>query len=385
MKIGFAARWSPLDKGSWSGTCHYAYNELIKDAEVYIYTYKWPWRIREWLTMQKSFYKRIRKQHTSVEFLKDYAKYFSRQLEKDLEKRPVDILFVCASPQLISYINTRIPIVLMTDATFKQIQEYYPYFSNLSKRNVRQGIELDKKAFLKASHCLLTSDWCKRSAINDYGVSEESISVTNLGANLENVPSQNELSFDKNGTCRLLFLGVEWERKGGNIAVETFRLLKKEGINVHLQIIGCTPPDDLSTDNNISIIPFLDKNNSSDLNKLHKILLDTDFLLLPSRAECAGVVFSEASAYGIPSITTDTGGVSSVVENGINGYTLPPDAAPEEYAVLIRNIYSDDESFFRLRKSSRAHYDSHMTWQRWHDRFFQIAKSILNKPVPLPL
>lgn len=33
-------------------------------------------------------------------------------------------------------------------------------------------------------------------------------------------------------------------------------------------------------------------------------------LLLPTRAECAGIVFNEASAYGVPILLTDTGGVS---------------------------------------------------------------------------
>lgn len=45
-----------------------------------------------------------------------------------------------------------------------------------------------------------------------------------------------------------------------------------------------------------------------------------NFLLLPTIAECAGIVFAEASGYGIPSITYDTGGVGTYVIDGINGF-----------------------------------------------------------------
>ncbi|MBK7121948.1 MAG: hypothetical protein IPH68_03555 [Chitinophagaceae bacterium] len=41
---------------------------------------------------------------------------------------------------------------------------------------------------------------------------------------------------------RLLFLGVEWERKGGQIALDTFYALQNNGMQVQLKIIGCQPP-----------------------------------------------------------------------------------------------------------------------------------------------
>lgn len=159
--------------------------------------------------------------------------------------------------------------------------------------------------------------------MNDYGVDASKISVVPCGANLDIVPVSGQINLKTTGNCNLLFLGVEWDRKGGNIALETFRHLKQDGVNPRLHIIGCVPPYDLTEEKGIIVIPFLDKNKEGDFQQLHAIFLQTDFLLLPTRAECAGVVFSEASAYGIPSITTDTGGVTTYVKNGVNGYSLP--------------------------------------------------------------
>lgn len=87
MKIGFAARYNPADKKTWSGTSYYTYQQLKKIGEVEIFQYKLPRLLQEWLTTQKSINRRWFKKNTSVEFLRSYAKYFSRQLTKDLKKK----------------------------------------------------------------------------------------------------------------------------------------------------------------------------------------------------------------------------------------------------------------------------------------------------------
>ncbi len=379
MKVGFAARSSPLDKKSWSGTSYYTYQEILKNNEVEIFHFNWPWLLREWLTTQKSINRRWFKKQTAVEFLHAYAKYFSKQLTKELKKRPVDVLFVSASSQLIAYVETDIPIIYMTDASFHQLQSYYPYFSNLAGYNIREGIELDKKAFVNASHCMLASDWNKNSAISDYKISRNKISVVPFGANLDSIPARANLNVEASGHCRLLFLGVEWKRKGGDIAWKTFQLLKQKGMNPHLHIIGCVPPYDLANEKNVTIIPFLDKNNQEDFQQLHSIFLATDFLLLPTRAECAGVVFSEASAYGIPSITTDTGGVNTYVKNDINGFVLPLAAKAEVYAEKIGQLLADKPAFQRLKLSARNYYDEILNWNLWGQQFQQIAERLVQE------
>jgi glycosyltransferase involved in cell wall biosynthesis len=331
--------------------------------------------------MQKSLNRKLFKKNTSVEFLKAYAKYFSKQLERDLKERPVDLLFVSASPQLIAYLKTDIPVIFMIDATFQQIQGYYPYFSNLAEYNIRQGIELDKNAFDKAAHCMLASKWNKISAVNDYGIDSEKITVIPCGANMDYIPVSGDLQPYTGEQLRLLFLAVDWDRKGGNIALEAFRLLECKGIKVQLYIIGCVPLYDLSNEKDITVIPFLDKNKKEDFQQLHKIFLETTILFLPTRAECAGVVFSEASAYGIPSVTTDTGGVTTYVKNEINGYTLAYEDGPEEYASLLEKILIDRDLLNRLKISSRKYYEEHLSWQQWGHRFQALAEKCLQHKI----
>lgn len=377
MKIGFAARFRPEDKRNWSGTHYFTWQQLRQYGEVTVFHYPYPKSLQEWLTARKSINRLLFNRQTAVEFTRAYARYFSRRLTRDLAKNPVDILFVPASSQLIAYVKTSIPIVYLTDASFRQLQGYYPGFSGLARKNVREGIQLDKLAFHQSAHCLLASDWCRLSAIHDYGIAPEKISVVPLGANLEKIPGLTELNSDDNKSCRLLFLGVEWERKGGDIALATFRLLQEQQHHPHLHIIGCIPPHDLSSEKNITVIPFLDKNREEDRAQLHQVLLETDFLLLPTRAECAGIVFCEASAYGIPSLTTDTGGVSTYVREGINGFALAPEKGATEYARLIGELCHDRKGLQRMKQRSRQLFEEELNWDNWGQHFHKIALRLL--------
>ena len=326
------------------------------------------------------FHKQIQKLHNrkvAVEFLRGYARWFSKKLEKDLGQTKPDVLFVPGAPQLIAYCKTSVPIIYMADATFKQLQGYYNSFDNLATYNIQQGIELDQKAFDNAAHCMLTSDWARQSAMNDYHIPENKITVQPLGANLDLIPSVLELKKEKNKICQLLFLGVDWDRKGGQIALDTFYTLQKNGMQVQLKIIGCQPPVFIS-DKNVTIIPFINKTKKEEADRLYSILLQTDFLLLPTRAECAGLVFCEASTFGIPSITTDTGGVGTYVQNGINGFTLPLSSGADDYAEKILNLYTDDDVYHQLCISSRKKFETTLNWDTWGKSFESVVAKLLN-------
>jgi glycosyltransferase involved in cell wall biosynthesis len=381
MKVGFAGRWSPSDKKAWSGIYFHSYQAIKSQFDTEIFFYKWPWHVRESLILHKQFQKLVNKK-AAVEFLQGYAKYFSRQLEKELLKNKVDLLFVPSAPQVIAYCKTDIPIVYMTDATFFQLQGYYPLFNDIARYNINQGIALDKLVFEKSAHCMLASSWAKQSAIKDYNIPEDKITLAPFGANFDATPALTEVKKEKNKVCQLLFLGVEWERKGGQIALETFNILKKSGMPVCLTIIGCTPPGYIEGKNNVSgikVIPFINKQNKEEAAMLYNITRNSDFLLLPTRAECAGIVFCEASAFGVPSITTDTGGVSTYVEHGVNGFALPLAANADAYANVIQKLFYDDTAYWQMSKNCRKKFEEELNWNTWGNTFSNIAKQLLNK------
>ncbi len=376
MKIGFAGRWSPLDKRSWSGTYYYTYQELKKRHEVATFLFKWPFYVREWLILKKQYGKLFLKKNVAVEFLNGYARYFSRCLDAAVKEKKIDAIFVPAAPQLIAYAKTDVPVIFLTDATFQQIQGYYNSYQNLVAFSLQQGINMDSRGFHKAAHCILASDWCKQSAVHDYGLNPERITVCALGANLDRIPSRSEILLQKrDAICRLLFLGVEWERKGGQIAYDAFLALKKAGVPVQLTIIGCVPPFAIN-EPGVEVIPFLDKHDAAQSERLYQYLKNASFLLLPTRAECAGVVFCEASAYGVPSITTETGGVPTYVQNGVNGFMLNIEEGGAAYAEKIAAVFNNTANYEQLRNTSRHRFETELNWAHWGNVFEQVLQQI---------
>jgi glycosyltransferase involved in cell wall biosynthesis len=376
MKIGFAGRWSPLDKKSWSGTYYYTYQELAKHHDVETFLFKWPFHVREWLILKKQYGKLFLRKNVAVEFLTGYARYFSKCLDEAVKDKNLDAIFVPAAPQLIAYSKTKVPIIFLTDATFQQIQGYYHSYRNLATFSLKQGIEMDKRGFQKAIHCILASQWCKNSAVKDYGLNPEQVTVAPLGANLDHIPTRDEIILTKkDNICRLLFLGVEWERKGGQIAYDAFLALQTMGIPVQITIIGCVPPFEVNN-KDVTVIPFLDKHDALQSEQLYQHLKNASFLLLPTRAECAGVVFCEASAYAVPSISTDTGGVGTYIANGVNGFMLPIEENGAAYAEKIAAVFNDDAAFEGLRRSSRKRFEEILNWEHWGRQFETILEKI---------
>jgi glycosyltransferase involved in cell wall biosynthesis len=115
----------------------------------------------------------------------------------------------------------------------------------------------------------------------------------------------------------------------------------------------------------LSVIPFLDKNSPRQRQALADLYLNSDFFILPTRAECYGLVYCEANAFALPAIGTDTGGVSEIIKNGVNGYVLPHGAGGDHYAEAISDLYSDPSRYRKLREKSRATFDSRLNWSSW--------------------
>jgi glycosyltransferase involved in cell wall biosynthesis len=89
------------------------------------------------------------------------------------------------------------------------------------------------------------------------------------------------------------------------------------------------------------------------------------------------MVFSEGNAFGMPGITTDTGGVSSVVVEGENGHLLPLTAGPKEYADLIEAAWVDQGKYIALRKSSRRQYEQVLNWKTWARQSATLIRAAL--------
>ncbi len=219
--------------------------------------------------------------------------------------------------------------------------------------------------------------WVANSAIKDYGASPEKVHVVPFGPNIDRVEDVNIiLKHRQMDEIRLLFLGGDWERKGGPIAFETVRALNDMGIKAKLIVCGATPPEEYLAEY-VSSRGYLRKHKPKELKELINLFCSCHFMLVPSRADCTPIVFCEASAYALPVISTQTGGISSVVFEGENGYLLPLEAKGEEFAKIIAKIFQDRERYLQLAMSTRKACEDKLNWKKWASRIHQILESVV--------
>ncbi len=375
MKIAFLTSFDPLDRRSWSGTVYHLAKALEKHCgEV---SYIGPMKVRE-----KTIGKIINK-CSRLLFKKgfDYnacflvAKKYGKIATRRLAGRDFDVVICVAGSPEIAFLQTGIPIVLIEDATFAILQNYYPQYTNLLGLSIHQVDTIEALAIQKASKLIYSSEWAARSAVEIYHADERNVHVIPYGANFETPPARDAvLQKKKSGHCRLLFMAVSWQRKGGAIAFETLVKLEEMGIEAELIVCGCTPPEGFAHER-MTVIPFLDKNDEQQREQINKLFATADFLLLPTRGDCTPIVFCEANAFGLPIITTSTGGVPGVIRDGENGFMLPLSATGAEYARLIASIYQDDQRYSELVKSSRAAFDERLNWDAWG----MAVKKLLNE------
>ena len=376
LKIAYLCIPDPLDKRSWSGTTYYIGQTLQKNiGDV---DFLGPVTLPSWFHVLFKGMAKLTRLFSSKEYYPPYSLlqnwYGAWYLKKKMKGRQYDLICAPASCPVLGYFDTDLPVVHVHDATIKLICSYYPDYRKISGWSKWQGEHLEKKALKKSSFIIYSSQWAAHSAIEDYHVPQEKFCVMPLGANMDFVPGR-EMIFEKekNTTLTILYLAVEWERKGGAIAFDTLRYLRDVlGIPARLIVCGCVPPEEFAHPD-MEVIPFLNKNKPEDHERFVKLLSFVHFLILPTRADCSLLVPCESNAYGVPAIVTNTGGVPDIVKDGVNGYCLPYEAGGPEYGKVIAEIFADKERYHKLVASSRQRYEDELNWDKWADRFREIV------------
>lgn len=373
LKVGFISPVDPFsNRKGWSGT-YYSTRVALENigCKVTWISYKNEGFL---LKISSFLYKLLYGRGSTNHFrLNSFLK--ARTIDKNLDD--FDFIFVPGQSEVIAGLKTSTPIIYYTDATVPLMNNYYWF--GYSNRGIREAIKVEKKASHKTLLNIYASSWAKESAIKEYGISENRAIVLPFGAGLDksDLASERVLTTKekRKNSINIIFSGVDWKRKGGDIAVKTVEKLNRDGYKAKLYICGIKNLDiNIKKEPYVSYIGFLNKEIPEQYKKYVETYRNSDILLLPTRAECAGIVFNEASAFGIPSLTTNTGGIADYVKNGINGERLPLGANYEEYAKKIEE-WIDNDYLGLLSKGARKVYEETNSWEAWGKTF----EGLINK------
>ena len=303
------------------------------------------------------------------------------RIAKALERERVDAAIGIANSPLSAYLARRLPVIHLSDATVPIMRDYYIRNSHACQSSWREAaFELDRDTVKYSRACLYPTEWAASSALSDYKADRSRVHVIPWGCNLEKNDIPSDTPYVRSDQCNLVFIGVDWTRKGGDIVIDAFERLLDLGCPALLDIIGAKPNLQKRRRGicHITEHGFISKGTPDGLSLYQSIMRKASFLFVPTRQDCYGIVFAEASAYGVPVISTRTGGVPGAVEDGVNGYLLGTDAGADKYAELIQRLWLDDELYRRLRKSSRARFEQILNWDSWLARAAPVIDAALS-------
>jgi glycosyltransferase involved in cell wall biosynthesis len=83
-------------------------------------------------------------------------------------------------------------------------------------------------------------------------------------------------------------------------------------------------------------------------------------------------VINEASAFGIPGLIANSGGVAGHLKNNENGFLIPYEDKGNGYAQKIEELINDPSSYIELRKKTRKLYEEQLNWEHWTKEFQKI-------------
>lgn len=364
MKIAVISLFDPQDIRQWSGTLYHITKELERQGHELSYISHLKRRLPIHVKALYWFYSRVLKRPLNFEREPMALTATGRTISSDLKKLSPDVILSIGVSYIATNIKTGIPVAIWSDATFKGLSTY-PEFHYLSARAIRNGHRAEKQALGRAALIAMSSEWAADSAINDYGADARKVKVIPFGANIASSKSREQIAAlvqqRLNKPCRLLFLGVQWERKGGDKALAILEELNRRGFEAELYIVGCMVPPDIKLPANAVNPGFINKNTPAGLQQIEALLSDSHFLLLPTLADCTPVVFCEANAFGLPVLTHHVGGIASIIENGVNGRCLGPEVPVSDWADYIM-AHLESAAYNRLCLSAFDRYASTLNW-----------------------
>ena len=240
------------------------------------------------------------------------------------------------------------PYVIYTDNTFPLMRRGWPAGAASSRSAARRWQERERRTAQGAGAVFTMSGFVRESFITDYGVDPDRVHAVGAGAN-RMLPSLEE---PWDGPPTALFVGFDFERKGGRAVVEAWRRVVRDMPEARLRVIGRGRP----SEDDPPGISFEAPVPGGALADLYR---QATLFVLPSIFEPFGFAFLEAMGHGLPVVAADTCAMPEIVEDGVTGSLVPP-GDPEPLAAALLDLLRDRD---KARAMGRRGY--HRVRERW--------------------
>ncbi len=367
-----ANRWDPRIQDEYSGNDYGAYHAIKNQPNVEVELvgpFNFPPEIldRIYYKFPRLFKKRPIKH--SISYLKKSAKI----VEDAVKRFQPDVIFSKYSAPLV-YVDLKIPFVYMCDSTIIWARETAKEYSSFTYDRMEKW---EEKIIRMATKVITYSQANAEVITEAYGKSPNDIIVFPIPSQVPKklIPDRNSISKHFGKRLNLLFVGKRFHLRGADIAIEVVKQLNKNGVPADLRIVGMD-------ENDTKFVNFkgaFHKEQPGEIEAYFENYKWADILLHPARFHSAGIVISEAAAFGVPTVTNNVGGLATTVKDGITGFVLPAKSSPEAYVKKIKSLMKNEDIYQVMQLSARSRFDEELHWDVAGKILFKCIQSIVKE------
>jgi glycosyltransferase involved in cell wall biosynthesis len=295
-----------------------------------------------------------------------------------LRRGPFDVLVFLTHNPAVFHPGAlrRTPTLLWTDVTPAQLDSLadtygHPVDTSPVTRAVKHA--LVRRTFHGAALCLGWSEWVRRSLVTDYGVAEAQTGILPPGIDLSRwqVPPRPPPGAGE-GLPRLLFVGGDFHRKGGDLLLDVFRSYLRGRCVLDIATRGDVPLQ--AGEEGVTVHKGLTAGSPA----LLSLYRAASAFVLPTRGDCSPIVLIEAMAMGLPVVSSAMAGIPEMIEDAASGYLVPVGDGAGLRAAL-ESLLGDADRRRAMGMRGRALAQERFDAAKAAERLFAFAHSIAGR------
>ncbi|MGH3471710.1 MAG: glycosyltransferase family 4 protein [Nocardioidaceae bacterium] len=263
-----------------------------------------------------------------------------------------------------------VPTVVSLDATPRNFDSVGRAYGHHRQQAGIEAVKLrlTRRSLADSAAIVTWSRWAADSLVRDYLVPPGKVHAIYPGVQLARFAPDPE---GHTGPVRLLFVGGDFERKGGPDLLTAIRSLE---LPVELDIVTSSPLQSLGPSmGNVRVRRGV-RPNSDEMTDLYR---RADVFVLPTTGDCTPLVIAEAMASGLPVVATAVGSIPDMLRDGVNGLLVQP-ARPDMLCTALRQLVAEPVLRRNMgvasRKIAEAEHDTLANCRRIFDLMRDVAR-----------
>lgn len=225
-----------------------------------------------------------------------------------------------------------------------------------------------RRAFADAGGIGCHSRWAADSVLNDYAIDPAKVflyfpstsaplSETAARARSARLANLGALARGEKGErLRLVFVGHDWERKGGHRLLGWHQERWKDRVELHV-CSGKAPRDE-------SAVNVFWHGGVDNKRLVGEVLPSMDLTVLPTVNDASPIALHEAVACGVAQIGSRLAGIPEIIEDGVTGLLCDP-RDDRAFIAAVERLLNDPTMLVRMAEASLRKTDHKLSAAGW--------------------